>query len=116
MLHSSADLRRFGRRRALIHVFAVNSKALHVPCLVRNISMGVALLEVEDPLMLSQSFALIIDADGFAADCEIRHRGRHGVGVDFQDIRMAPNGIDSRLAGPQLVPNMKEVLIGDLRR
>ncbi len=110
----SHDSRQFGRRRALIHAFVVNDRGIRITCLVRNISVGGALLEVEDPRLVANEFRLVVEADGFEADCSVRHRTPHGVGVFFKDIRIAKNGRDTREAGPRLESVMSGKLIGDL--
>lgn len=96
------ESRKFGRRRALIHAFIVNKCGHRLPCIVRNISVGGALLEVDEPKHVPNRFKLVIDADSFEADCDIRHRTEHGVGVFFDDCRIARNGRDTRLIGPKL--------------
>lgn len=96
------EIRRFGRRRALIHAFIMNDKGHRTACIVRNISDGGALLEVEEPKQIPHHFQLLIEADGFEADCDIRHRVEHAVGVYFNEIRIARNGRDTRQDGPSL--------------
>lgn len=112
----SREYRKFGRRRALIHGFVVSQRGLRLPCLVRNISIGGALLEVEDPHMLPQRITLLVEVDDFEADCDIRHKTSHAVGVNFTDIRIGRRGIDTRFAGPKLEPAMQPVSIADLGR
>lgn len=102
MSHIRPDQRRFGRRRALIHAFIVNKNGHRVPCIVRNISTGGALLEVRDPRQVPTKLTLLIEADSFEADCDIRHRTAHGVGIYFRDIRIARHGCDTRFIGPKL--------------
>ena len=110
------DKRRFGRRRSLIHALVITSKGRRIPCLVRNISVGGALLELEQAQLASVTMKLIIEADGFEADCEIRHKSEHGVGVYFRDVRIEANGRDTRLAGPKLETAMQNVTISELGR
>ena len=102
MSHIKTEQRRFGRRRALIHAFIVNKNGHRIPCIVRNISTGGALLEVRDPKLVPNRLKLLIDADSFEADCDIRHRTAHGVGIYFRDIRIARHGCDTRFIGPRL--------------
>lgn len=116
MYHRRFEHRKFGRRRALIHGLIVNDKGARIPCLVRNISLGGALLEVEDTHLVSINLTLIIDSDGFEADCEVRHRSKHGVGVYFHGVRILEKGFDSRVAGPELTKAMENVLITDIAR
>ena len=102
MSYRNAETRKFGRRRALIHAFIVTDKGHRIACIVRNISAGGALLEVEEPKQIPNQFKLVIEVDGFEADCDIRHRVAHGVGSYFNEIRVSRNGRDTRFAGPQL--------------
>jgi len=110
------EQRRFGRRRSLIHGLVITTKGHRIPCLVRNISVGGALLEVATPLLVSRQLTLLIDSDGFEADCEIRHRTQSAIGVCFQDVRVAASGRDTRLAGPRLQQAMQDVTISNLGR
>ncbi len=101
MTRTTRDRRQFGRRRTAIHAMIVNDKGHRSACIVRNISIGGALLEIDNPALLPAYFTLQVEADGFAADCEIRHRTEHGVGVFFTEVRVARNGRDTRYLGPQ---------------
>lgn len=96
------DSRRFGRRRALIHACIINKSGHRIPCIVRNISKGGALLEVDEPLQLPNNLLLRVETDGFEASCDIRHRTSHAIGVNFENVRVARNGCDTRFAGPEL--------------
>ena len=110
------DNRQFGRRRSLIHPFITNSRGLRLSCLVRNISGGGGLLEVENPLIVPQRLTLLVDADQFEADCEVKHRTHHAVGVYFHEIRVGRHGRDTRFAGPQLVDAMRSITLGDMSK
>lgn len=110
------DNRQFGRRRSLIHAFIINTRGLRLSCLVRNISGGGGLLEVENPLIVPQRLTLLIDADQFEAECEVKHRTHHAVGVYFREIRIGRHGRDTRFAGPQLVNAMRDIRLSDLAR
>ena len=112
----SFEDRQFGRRRSLIHAIVVNKRGGRTMCLVRNISPGGALLEVEDQGLLSQQLTLIIDADAFEADCDVRHRTEHAIGVYFTAVRIGRNGRDTRFEGPQLQASMQPILISDIGR
>lgn len=116
MTQISLDNRDFGRRRALIHAIIVNKRGARTACLVRNISSGGALLEVEEPHLISQSLKLIIEADGFEADCDVRHKSDFAVGVYFTEIRIGENGRDTRFDGPQLQKSMEPLRITDIGR
>jgi hypothetical protein len=54
-----------------------------VPCVVRDVSEGGALMDVSHPELLPSRFRLIIEATGFEADCEIIHRAEGAIGVRF---------------------------------
>lgn len=112
MAHDISDNRRFGRRRALIHALVVNERGGRTTCFVRNISVGGALLEVAEPQLVSQRLTLIVDSDDFEADCEVRHRTAHGIGIYFNEVRIGRNGQDTRYAGPRLTGQTGPVLIG----
>lgn len=94
----SSERRGFGRRRTHLHAFVHAVGRSPIPCLVRNISDQGALLELEHPGRLPSYFTLKIAADGFSADCEIRHKTEHGAGVFFCNINIEPGGVDSRYA------------------
>jgi hypothetical protein len=91
------ERRAFGRRRTHLHGFVHTSGRPAVPCIVRNISEGGALLEFDsDPFWLPSYFTLTIDSDKFAARCEIRRKTPHGAGVMFEAVAIKPGGVDSR--------------------
>ena len=91
-----AERRSFGRRRTCVHGFILTAGRAPISCIVRNISVQGALLELEYPDRLPSYFTLSIEADGFTAHCEIRHKTQHGAGAFFRDIAIAPGGVDSR--------------------
>lgn len=86
----------------MIHAMIVTAKGAQLSCIVRNVSQGGALLEVRDPETLPEHFGLIINSDRFTADCEVRHRTAHGVGVLFTEVRIGRGGRDTRDAAPNL--------------
>ena len=96
------EQRQFGRRRTLIHAIIVTAKGGPQSCIVRNVSQGGALLEVRHPQKLPSHFVLVVAADRFEADCEIRHRTANAVGVQFSEIRIGRGGRDTRDAAPRL--------------
>ena len=93
------ERRQFGRRRANLHAFIVVESKPRIACRVRNIADEGALLEVEARAPLPPYFKLVVEADKFEADCEIRHQTDHGIGVYFQKVRIGRNGRDSRNVG-----------------
>lgn len=102
MSRLNRDKRQFGRRRTVIHAVVVLPKGGQLACIVRNISQGGALLEVEKPQHMPVHFRLIVAEDKFVADCEIRHRSDYAVGVFFKAVRIGRGGTDTREAAPDL--------------
>ncbi len=80
------ERRQFGRRTTLWHAWIVTPGQRRIACKVRNVSEGGALLELPVPEWLPAKFSLAVDEQGIVVACELRHRGRHGVGVTFADI------------------------------
>ena len=78
-----AERRQFGRRTTHIHGWVAIEGRQKIPCLVRNVSEGGALLEFEVPKNMPFMFKLVIDSKGFEAMCEMRHQGPTWMGVQF---------------------------------
>jgi hypothetical protein len=100
------EKRQFGRRSTQIRGLIMVTGKRSIPCIIRNISMDGALLEFDRRRSVPFYFKLVIEADGFEADCEFKHNKEHGVGVFFRAVRVARKGRDSRLipdsiTGPQ---------------
>ncbi len=77
------ERRQFGRRHTCLHANIVARGRATEPCVVRNLSVDGALLEVGRPLLLPGRFRLHIEVNGLDIECEIAHRGEHTVGVRF---------------------------------
>lgn len=77
------DGRRFGRRETnftgWIRIPGWSSRV----CVVRNVSIGGALLECEHPFTLPYTFELHIPIAGMTYVCESRHRLANSIGVEF---------------------------------
>ncbi len=59
------------------------------PCRVKNISRDGALVEFAIPTILPQQLRIYIPEYQFQAKCEIRHRFRCSVGVEFMENKVA---------------------------
>jgi hypothetical protein len=70
------------------------------------------LLEVSEPQLVTQRLTLIVQADDFEAECDIRHRGAYGIGVFFVSVRIGKGGRDTRFAGPRLTTVADPKMIG----
>lgn len=80
---NNSDRRSFGRRDLAIAGRASVPGRGMVPCVVRNVSDGGALITFEGEVKLPATFRLAIDGHGIDAMCEVRHSGPMGVGVRF---------------------------------
>jgi hypothetical protein len=80
------ERRHFGRRNTAIHGWIIVPGRPRVPCLVRNVSEGGALLECTPPGWLPYYFTLQIDCKGFTAFCEVRHTKETWIGVRFDRV------------------------------
>ena len=83
------DRRVFGRRGTVWHAWILTSARQRLACCVRNVSHGGALLELDVPAWLPHTFELFIEERDLRIPCGLRHRGRHGVGVQFSDTDKA---------------------------
>ena len=79
----AAERRQFGRRQTCVHAIIKARGRPALPCVMRDVSEGGALLEVSHPEWLPPRFRLIIEANGFEADCEVVHQTEGAVGVRF---------------------------------
>jgi PilZ domain len=77
------ERRQFGRRKTSIHGLISARGRPDVPCVMRDVSDGGALLEVPHPQWCPSRFRLVIEANGFETECEIVHRTATAVGVRF---------------------------------
>lgn len=79
----SRESRRFGRRDTSYSGWIrVPGKPRQI-CIVRNLSLGGALLECARPDLLPYKFELAIEATNTCYLCEIRHSSATTVGVEF---------------------------------
>lgn len=77
------ERRQFGRRATNLHGWILTDGRPRIPCMVKNVSEGGALLELDVPPALPYWFDLVIECKGFQARCEIRHQNEKWVGVRF---------------------------------
>jgi hypothetical protein len=78
-----AERRQFGRRNTICHAMACARGRPSSPCVVRDVSLGGAKVELELSASLPNRFRLIVSAWQFEADCEVVHRTDESVGVRF---------------------------------
>lgn len=78
------EKRQFGRRRSEIRGAAIVAKEQPKPFTICDLSEGGALLAFDDPAIVPErSFRITIDGTAMVLLCEVRHRGKAGVGVRF---------------------------------
>lgn len=78
------DRRGFGRRKTVILAWILITGRRELPCVVRNLSVGGALLDLHVPSWVPFQFQLKFADDGAVVDCEMRHKGENGIGVLFK--------------------------------
>jgi hypothetical protein len=78
-----AERRQFGRRNTICHAMACARGRPSSPCVVRDVSLGGAKVELEQSASLPNRFRLIVSAWQFEAECEVVHRTDESVGVRF---------------------------------
>lgn len=98
--HSSNPDRAFQRRRVIKGgTIAFNLRRLTYPCVVRDLSVAGARLQVDCADGIPNTFDLLIELDGFESECEIVWREGKQVGVRF-------------LAEPRIsAPKRKQVVV-----
>jgi PilZ domain len=78
------DARAALRRRVLkAGVVAYNDRHVSLPCAVRDLSATGARVRVEGSVSAPDTFELIIDIDGFEANCQVVWRKGNEIGVHF---------------------------------
>ncbi len=77
------ERRQFGRRQTCVHATISTRGRPPLACVMRNVSVEGALVEVAHPQWLPNRFRLIADALGIDGDCEIVRRTDIAVGVRF---------------------------------
>jgi PilZ domain len=80
---SGADKRQFGRRESNIRGYILVAGYQPVPCTVRNISDGGALLECKDQIAATRSVRLSVEGTEFNIRSEVVHQGPRGIGIRF---------------------------------
>ncbi len=80
---TGADRRQFGRRATVRHAWIIAGAQRRIACVIRNVSEGGALLELDGVATLPGRFSLDIEGSGLIVACEARHRGQVSLGVLF---------------------------------
>ena len=109
-----ADRRQFGRRQTNLHGWISVQGRPRLPCVVKDISIGGALLALETPSWLPYNFQLTIDATRFVSWCEVRHCRDNSIGVRFLAAVDAV-ALDPRNAGDSRSMSDKDAWAGDYR-
>lgn len=86
---SGIEKRQFGRRRTSAHGWVRVPGRPPIACIVRNVSDGGALVELEDARSLPYQFRLVVPSLGIDRDCEPRHLRANQLGVEFRQVEVA---------------------------
>ncbi len=78
------DDKRGALRRRVIKSGKITFGGGAISCVVRNVSAGGALLEVESPVGVPDHFTLVYDADGARQPCRTVWRKPNRIGVAFE--------------------------------
>ena len=113
-LGNPQDRRQFGRRQTSLHAWIEVQGRPRLSCVVRNISVGGALLGLDQPQWLPYNFKLHIEATRFVSWCEVRHQQPGAVGVRFLSAIEAAS-VDASSAGESRSMNDHDAWKGDLR-
>ncbi len=108
---SDESKRRNPRRRILKRaIIAYSGRHLTVECAVRDLSDAGARLMTTDHRQIPDSFELLIELDGFEADCEVVWRRSDSLGVRFV---APPRRVEPRrqqvvaVVGPKAQPSLR---------
>ena len=106
-----ASKRRNTRRRILKRaIIAYSGRHLTAECAVRDLSDDGARLLIADHRQIPDSFELLIELDGFEADCEVVWRRADSLGVRFV---APPRRVEPRrqqvvaVLGPKAQPTLR---------
>jgi hypothetical protein len=78
------DKRGSPRRRVLKgSIILFHNRHSTLPCTVRDLSATGARLRIESSVAAPDTFVLVIELDGFEADCEVVHRRAKEIAVKF---------------------------------
>lgn len=83
VLGMSVDRRQFGRKTVTSHGWVKVPGRPAIPCVVRDVSVNGARIEVPEGTWLPYVFTLVVEAMGLQVGCEIRHRNGGSVGILF---------------------------------
>lgn len=86
---NGAEKRQFGRRQTHLHGWVSIPGRRRLPCLVKDISVGGALLAFDQmPSCLPFCFRLTVESTRFESACEIRHTRENLIGVEFVPMEL----------------------------
>jgi PilZ domain-containing protein len=78
------ELRAYPRARVFKGaVISYDDHHFTIPCTVRNISEGGALLQILEKLVVPDTFVLLIELDSVETDCKVIWRHEDVIGVEF---------------------------------
>lgn len=84
VVNSSIEQRKFGRRSVALHAIVEVLGRSHLPCVVRNLSEGGALIELIDRAELPASFGLRLPNSNATIPCDRTHKTGNAYGITFR--------------------------------
>jgi hypothetical protein len=87
---AESQRRQFSRRETNRQAMAAIPGYPMLPCEIRNVSEGGALIAFDNGFVPDKPFRLLIDGAGLNIRCEVRHATKQGIGVRFFSI---PDGV-----------------------
>lgn len=78
------DKNRESMRKKVLKAGSICFDGAAISCVVRNVSAGSALLEVESPDGVPRSFVLVVPSDNFARPCWMIWATEHRIGIRFE--------------------------------
>ena len=76
--------KRASPRRRILKQGTITFRGGDIDCLVRNISMGGALVDIANPIVLPRSFTLVVSTEHLMRDCRAVWSHDRRVGVAFE--------------------------------
>ena len=76
--------KRASPRRRILKQGTITFRGGDIDCLVRNISMGGALVDIANPIALPRSFTLVVSTEHLMRDCRAVWSHDRRVGVAFE--------------------------------
>ena len=81
---AAQDRRAFGRRTTRCHAWIEAAGRARIACVVQNVSVAGAMIELSEPTRLPFRVTLHVEATGFIGRGEVRYQNGNHVGLRFE--------------------------------